>query len=135
MSKLLAFYRVFQAGQSVADPVLWKSRQITGSAIAMLLASLVALAKVFGYEIPISDEALLQIGGAIIAVLGLFNSGITVASTDKIGLPITADRTGIKDIPSESTMPSLPPQFDAAVPPVGDPRYECLAGLNTDYAA
>jgi NO-binding membrane sensor protein with MHYT domain len=87
MKKLLALFDVFKKGKMVADPVAWKTGQITGSIVAGLLASIVALAKVFGYELPITDDQIIAIGTAIVAIVGLFVSpAITVASTDKIGL-------------------------------------------------
>lgn len=87
MRKLLALLDVFRKGKMVANPVAWKTGQITGSIIAGLLASLIALAKVFGYELPITDDQVIAIGSAVIAIVGLFISpAITVASTDKIGL-------------------------------------------------
>jgi hypothetical protein len=87
MRKLLALFDVFKKGKMVANPVAWKTGQITGSIVAGLLASIVALAKVFGYELPITDDQILAIGSAIVAIVGLFISpAITVASTNKIGL-------------------------------------------------
>ena len=86
IEKLKAFYAVFTAGQMVANPTSWKKKQITGGLIAGFLGAAVSLSKVFGYDIPLSDEQLLQIGGAVIAVFGLFNGAATVVSTDKLGL-------------------------------------------------
>ena len=87
MRKLFALFDVFKKGKTVANPVAWKAGQITGSVLAGLLASIVALAKVFGYELPITDDQILAIGSGVVAIVGLFISpAITVASTDKIGL-------------------------------------------------
>ena len=87
LDKLKSLYDVFRAGQAVADPLAWKKGQMTGGLIAGFLGACIATAKAFGYDIPLSDSDLLQIGGAVIAVFGLFNAGATVASTDKFGLP------------------------------------------------
>jgi len=88
MKKLLAFFSVLKKGRQVANPAAWKAGQITGSVLAGLLGAVVALAKVYGYELPLNDEQLLAIGSAIVAIVGLFLSpAITVASTEKVGLP------------------------------------------------
>jgi hypothetical protein len=87
MGKLLAFFKVLRKGSQVANPSAWKTGQITGSVLAGLLGAIVALAKVYGYELPLTDEQLLAIGSAIVAIVGLFISpAVTVASTEKVGL-------------------------------------------------
>lgn len=87
MGKLLAFLAVFRKGRQVANPAAWKAGQITGSVLAGLLGAIVALAKVFNYELPLNDEQLLAIGSAIVAIFGLFISpAITTATTEKVGL-------------------------------------------------
>jgi high-affinity Fe2+/Pb2+ permease len=95
MGKLFAFLTVLRKGHVVANPAAWKAGQITGSVVAGALAAVVALAKVYGYELPLSDEELLAIGSAIVAIVGLFISpAVTVASSDKVGLPAESkDRT------------------------------------------
>lgn len=88
MNKLFALIAVFRKGSAVANPAAWKAGQVTGSIVAGLVASLVALAKVFGYELPLSDDQILAIGSSIVAIVGLFISpALTVATTEKIGLP------------------------------------------------
>lgn len=87
MGKLVAFFNVLRKGHQVANPTAWKTGQITGSVLAGLLGAIVALAKVYGYELPLTDEQLLAIGSAIVAIVGLFISpAVTVASTEKVGL-------------------------------------------------
>ena len=87
MDKILAALQVYRKGNAVANPTAWKNGQITASLLAGLLGALVALAKTFGYELPMSDDQLLTIGGAIIAIAGLFlNPTATVVSSDKVGL-------------------------------------------------
>jgi len=88
MGKLLAALNVFRKGQVVANPAAWKNGQITGSVLAGFLGALVAGAKTFGYNLPLTDDQLLTIGGAIVAIAGLFlNTTATVVSSDKVGLP------------------------------------------------
>lgn len=87
MNKLLAAFNVYKKGSVVANPTAWKSGQITASVLAGLLGALVALAKTFGYDLPLTDDQLVTIGGAVVAVAGLFlNPTATVVSSDKVGL-------------------------------------------------
>ncbi|CAB4122171.1 hypothetical protein UFOVP26_107 [uncultured Caudovirales phage] len=87
MNKLLAALSVYRKGSVVANPAAWKSGQITASIVAGLLGALVALAKTFGYELPLSDDQILTIGGSIVAIAGLFlNTTATIVSSDKVGV-------------------------------------------------
>jgi len=87
MNKLIALFSVFRKGKEVANPEAWKKGQITGSVIAGLLAAIVALAKTFGYDLPLSDADILSIGTSIVVIVGLFvNPAITIASSKKVGL-------------------------------------------------
>ena len=94
MNKLWALFGVFRKGECCIHATAWKNGQITGSVIAGLLAAIVAAAKTFGYELPISDEQLVTIGGAIVAIVGLFiNPAITTATSSKVGLSSISETT------------------------------------------
>lgn len=87
MNKLLAALNVFRKGKVVANPTAWKTGQITGSVLAGALGAVIAFAKTFGYNLPISDDQLLTIGGSIVAIVGVFlNPTATIVSSDKVGL-------------------------------------------------
>ena len=111
-TKLKAVYRVFTAGQQVANPVLWKKSQITGGMVTGLIAAIVALAKAFGHELPLTDDQLIQIGGAVVALWGVLNGAATVASTKSIGLPAPSQPTGTVIATSEqivqASIPKVP---------------------------
>lgn len=84
---LVSLPDVLRQGKMVANPEAWKKGQITGGIIAGLIGSIIATAKMFGYELPLSDEQILSIGSAVVAISGLFYTPIvTVATTDKIGI-------------------------------------------------
>jgi len=88
MNKLLALLNVYRKGECCVHAAAWKNGQITGSVVAGLLAAIVATSKAFGFDLPISDEQLVTIGGAIVAIVGLFiNPAITAATSSKVGLP------------------------------------------------
>lgn len=98
MNKLLAALQVYRKGNVVANPSAWKNGQITASVIAGLLGALIALARTFGYSLPLSDDQLITIGGSIVAIVGLFlNTTATAVSSDKVGLPAVST---INDTPS-----------------------------------
>lgn len=145
LDKLKAFYAVFTAGQQVADPVKWKKRQVTSGMLAAFLCAAVALAKTFGYTLPLDDDQLLQISGALLSVLGVFNGAVTVASTTKIGLPAAEPVVEFVDEPADEPvaapvpavaarspgvvhrvvverMPAVPAPAPAALQPVGQPE-------------
>lgn len=92
MGKLLALLNVYRKGCIVANPVAWKHGQITASVITGLLAAIVAACKTFGYQLPVTDDQLLSIGGIVVAIAGLFlNPTATVVSSDKVGLPAVSN--------------------------------------------
>jgi hypothetical protein len=100
MNKILAALQVYRKGQCVTNPEAWKNGQITASAIAGVLGALVALAKAYGYTLPLSDDQLLTIGGSIIAIVGLFlNPTATVVSSDKVGLSASDASTNDQNSP------------------------------------
>ncbi len=86
LEKIRAFYNVFRAGQSVANPRALKQAQLATN-IAALLGAVVVLGRLFNYDLHLDDGEIVTLSGAIAIVLGLFNIGATVASTNKIGLP------------------------------------------------
>lgn len=99
MSKLADFWNLFRKGEAVADPDKWRAGQITGSAVAGVLAALVVIAKAYGIDVPLNDQQLLTIGGAVVAVVGMFvHPAIAVITSTTSGLPAkpalpTPDRT------------------------------------------
>jgi uncharacterized membrane protein len=89
MNKVTAVFSVpdvLKQGKMVADPVAWKRGQITASVLSALLITILNMGRVFGYELPISDEQINIISAGIVTLVGLFVVPVaTVASTDKIG--------------------------------------------------
>lgn len=135
--KLSDFYNVFRAGQSVADAVGLKNKQMIGNAITVLLGALVAVGKLYGIDLHLDDASLVTIGGFVTVLLGLFNVGTTVASTDKIGL------LPPKQLPEDFTSPDF--GISLPVPKVSlsdnaseqdsesSTAYPSLRGLDTTY--
>jgi hypothetical protein len=84
IKKLKAGMELLKAGKRVQDPAKWKARQIESSAIVAVLWAAVNTATAFGIEVPVNAEI---IDGAAVALLSVINLYLTVATTNKIGLP------------------------------------------------
>lgn len=75
-----------KAGQQLRDPALWKNRQLTLNAVTILLAAVIAVLRLAGVDVIISDEALQLLAEIIAGILGLINIILTTATTKKVGL-------------------------------------------------
>lgn len=89
MNKVTAVFSipdVLRQGKMVANPAAWKTGQITASVLSALIVTILNLGRVFGYELPITDDQINVISAGIVTLVGLFIVPVTtVASTDKIG--------------------------------------------------
>ena len=77
-------FSVLQKGSSLANPSAWKNVQL----VSNVLIAIVALLGAFGYKLAVTDDTLTQVAAVIAA---LANAWITVASSDKVGLPTPSD--------------------------------------------
>lgn len=103
MEKFKAILELFKQGNRVADPVAWKTGQITVGVLTSFIASGIMLAKVFGYEIPITPEQEMAIATVILFIVGLCDSGLTVITSNKVGLPSDSGNTNNTQ-PSDNIM-------------------------------
>jgi hypothetical protein len=85
LTKATSLWDLFKAGQMVANPVAWKTGQITAAYIVAFLSAGVATARAFGYDLPVTDEQLGVIASIILGAFGLFNHIATTVSTTKMG--------------------------------------------------
>lgn len=85
MEKLVALWGLFRKGEVVADPALWKQRQITVTLLAPLLGALAATLRSFGFDLGLSDSDLVALAGGVIVAA---NVVLTVVTSDKVGLPV-----------------------------------------------
>lgn len=95
MNKIAALWGLFRQGQSVADPKLWKERQVTATVLAGVLLALVEAVRAFGVEVPVDSESATAIAAGVI---GVVNVVLTYATSDKVGLPA-------KDHPEDQPLP------------------------------
>jgi mannose/fructose/N-acetylgalactosamine-specific phosphotransferase system component IID len=80
-------------GKQLANSTEWKNAQLTTNAVTGVAAGLLALMPMAGIHPTISHEQVLAIAGGIAAILGVFNTYTTVATTKTIGLPTGAGDT------------------------------------------
>ncbi len=88
MKKLFALLALFRQGAAVSDPALWKNRQITATVLLPFFAALAATARAFGYEIPVTDEEILQVVTGLVVVINLV---LTVTTSRRVGLPSVSE--------------------------------------------
>lgn len=91
-----SIWAALRAGAKLANSVTWKNRQQTANSVVAVLAASVTVARVAGYEIPLTDADLVSLGGAVAVLLGLLNVGATAATSADVGL-LPARRTGAAD--------------------------------------
>ena len=89
MNKLLALLDLFRKGNAVADPALWKSRQIKATLLLPVFGALIAVLRAFGLEVPLDDTQITQLVTGLVVVINLL---LTYSTTDKVGLPAKPER-------------------------------------------
>ena len=82
LDKIKGLWALMQAGKAVADPALWKTRQITVTMLVAVLMAVVQLAKGFGYELPIDENTATALAGGVLAIV---NVVLTLSTSDKVG--------------------------------------------------
>lgn len=83
-------FTALKAGYALKDSEVWKNRQTAVNAIAAVLSAAMAIAQGLGYGFAVSNETMLAISGGIWALVGVFNSWATVATSAKVGLPVVS---------------------------------------------
>lgn len=83
MKKLAAFWALLRAGKRVADPALWKSRQITVTALTAALVAALHAAQALGLDLQIDSDT---INEAAVGIIALVNVVLTLVTTNKIGV-------------------------------------------------
>lgn len=84
LNKLASAIDLFRKGKEVANPELWKTRQVTVTALGAVIVAGVNTAAAFGYSVPIDVDTANTIS---VGIISLFNMVMTYVTTKKIGLP------------------------------------------------
>ena len=88
--KIKGLWNLMQAGKAVADPALWKNRQITVTALVAVLMAVVQLSKGSAYELPIDEDTATAIAGGLLAVV---NVVLTLSTSEKVGFKPSENST------------------------------------------
>ena len=91
IKKIKAAMALLQAGKRVANPVAWKTGQVTVSLASGFFSALVAAFIAFtGTDVQIGQETLDSFSASLVAlvpaVVGVYDAISTVITTNKIGL-------------------------------------------------
>lgn len=87
--KVSQMTEVFEAGKKVANPEFWKQRTVDVNVLLVLLSGIIGVLNMFDCSfcnLELTPEQLLGITTGITTIVGIFNAGATVATTDKIGI-------------------------------------------------
>ena len=84
MNKLMSLLALFRQGSAVANPKMWKERQITATVLAGAILALINVLAVFGVSVPIDVGTANAIAAGLIAVV---NVVLTVTTSNTVGLP------------------------------------------------
>lgn len=87
IQEFAAFFTLFRQGKELANAAAWKNRTIATNSVVAVLGAMLAIAKGFGYDIPLSNETIQALGAGIVAAVGAFNAVMHVISSSKVGLP------------------------------------------------
>lgn len=90
LDKLKGLWNLMQAGKAVADPALWKSRQIKTTMLVAVLMAVVQLAKGFDYELPVDENTATAIAGGFLAVVNVI---LTLTTSKTVGFGAEAEST------------------------------------------
>ena len=121
------FFSAFRAGKELANTVTWKQAQVLTNALVALLTAAVAIAASFGYRLALDDAGVQSIAAAVVALVGLFNGGVTVATTVRLGVqPKAGDSRGggndrMADRGAEGRG-GMDPDVHRPLPPILDPH-------------
>lgn len=83
MAGLLDIFGAFKAGKEIADPAGWKNIGNLTRSIASVLSVGLVLYRIFIGELPITDEQIITISGAIATLLMVGSNILTVVTTKK----------------------------------------------------
>jgi hypothetical protein len=81
--------RALKAGEELENSTTWKNIQATANSSAVVLAAIVAAFKMVGIELHVTPEELTYIASGVAGVLGVFNTYATIATSKKVGIPVS----------------------------------------------
>lgn len=98
MGAIGAFLRALRYGSELANVEAWKAGLIRSGAVVGFLSALVAFARLFGFEIPVTDAQLGDIATGVLAVGSVIVSLLTAATSKRAGLPGLASAADVAGV-------------------------------------
>jgi len=82
----MEIFRAISAGEELANPEVWKNRTVTTNLVLIMLTFCASAARMFGMDLPISDDMLTAAAEIIASCFGLGNIIMIYATSKKVGL-------------------------------------------------
>ena len=90
---LMAAFDVLRKGKELANAEVWKNRTVATNLLLSVLASLLVIAKsIWKPQLDIDNDTLQQIAAGIVAIVGVGNGFMHLATSARVGVP--ADSSG-----------------------------------------
>lgn len=81
-----SFFQALKAGNELAYAETWKNAQQLVNAVSSLLAAIVVFAADLGYSIPLNQEQIGTLAGAVLPAVIVFNWIATAVSSKRVGI-------------------------------------------------
>lgn len=79
-------FKAIRAGKQLKEPKVWSNGASLSNVLATILTFSVGAAKMFGLDLPVTDDQLLSLSGGLAVVLGVINSVVHVATNKESGI-------------------------------------------------
>jgi hypothetical protein len=83
MAGLLDIFGALRAGKEIADPTKWKNAANLGRMISAMISTAVVVYRVFVGELPVTDEQIIAVSGAIATGVMVISNVLAVITTKK----------------------------------------------------
>lgn len=80
-------WNVVKQGRELGNAATWSNRTALTGLLISLITGAVAIAKAFGYDIPIDKDTIAGLAAGIVAVHGVVSAFLLVATDKRAGLP------------------------------------------------
>lgn len=85
MGAILAFFKLFELGQSVLDVAKWKAHQVNANTLSLFAVALLNFLPLVGVHVPASVNVD-SINSFFAWALPIINSVLTIVTSDKLGV-------------------------------------------------
>ena len=86
LNKILSIFTALKQGYALTSSTTWKHVQVATNALAIVIGAILTLAP----GVHLTPDDVLNLATGIALIGGVINGYLTVATTEKIGLPVSA---------------------------------------------